>query len=211
MQIKQIKGLPIGTEVVVSSKYIGHHVRPQEKTPETITERNCSVGKLVSYDTYRESHYKSDTATHHDWVISTDESVKRFLIQFDTLQKPVFAIIPSKDIICTKTEAEPRWAQQRLAKAKEQETKNAIDKAIADIEEKRKASDIALKTAVRANLIDLFGANFEGKGIKEGWNIRTTSKTIEKDGQFIGVLENTGTVEIPVDHFLRMVERFANQ
>jgi hypothetical protein len=213
MLSKQILALPLGTELVVSSRYLGHRVAHKDnKTVDRIREHDAHIGTLYAYDTYEESHYRSNTDHHSDWTKSTNDRTKRFLLKFqDTAGSDVFAIIPVQDIICLKSEVEPRWAQERIERAEAKAQADRILEAEKAVEEKRKLTEESIKEAVHNSLLDLFGADYSNKGVRTGY-IRTYSRVnTGPDGQLITRLENNGDVEIPVDLFLRMVERFASE
>jgi hypothetical protein len=213
MLSKQILALPLGTELVVSSRYLGHRVAHKDnKTPERIKEHDAHVGTLYAYDNYEESHYRSNTDHHSDWTKTTTDRTKRFLLKFkDTAGSDVWAIIPVQDIIATKVEVEPRWAQERTERAIAQAEADRIAQAQQAIEEKRKLTEESVKEAVHTSLLELFGADYSNKGVRIGY-IRTYSRVnAGPDGQLTTKLENGGDIEIPVDLFLRMVERFASE
>ena len=213
MLSKQILALPLGTELVVSSRYLGHRVAHKDnKTVDRIREHDANIGTLYAYDTYEESHYRSSTDHHSDWTKSTNDRTKRFLLKFqDTAGSDVFAIIPVQDIISTKVEVEPRWAQERIERAEAQAQADRISQAEKAIEDKRKLQEQNMRSAVESTLTEMFGLDYSGKGVRTGY-LRTYSRISNgPDGQLITKLENSGDVEIPVDLFLRMVERFANQ
>lgn len=213
MLSKQILALPLGTELVVSSRYLGHRVAHKDnKTVDRIKEHESHVGTLYSYDTYEESHYRSNVDYHSDWTKSTNDRTKRFLLKFqDTAGSDVFAIIPVQDIIALKSEVEPRWAQERIERANAQAEATRIAEAEKAVEDKRKLTEQNVRQAVQTSLSELFGADYADKGVREGY-IRTHSKvTAGPDGQLTTRLVNAGDIEIPVDLFLRMVERFASE
>jgi hypothetical protein len=213
MLSKQILALPIGTELVVSSRYLGNRTSHKDnKTVDRIREHEANVGTLYSYETYEESYYRSGTDWHSDWTKSTNDRTKRFLLKFqDSAGSEVWAIIPVQDIISTKVEVEPRWAEERIQRAEAQAQADRISQAEKAIEDKRKLQEENIRHAVESSLTEIFGVGFSDRGIRTGY-LRTYSRvTTNPDGQLITKLENVGDVEIPVDLFLRMVERFASE
>lgn len=214
MESKRIINLPLGTELVVSSRYVGGNrvAHKDNKTADRIPEHLANVGTLVSHDTYTESYYRSSTPNHSDWAKTTGDRTKRFMVKFqDNLGNEVYAIIPAQDIICPKADVVVRWAQEgaeRLAKQAEELRQQEATKAI---EERRKANEDNVKQAVHTNLVELFGINYRERGVRDGY-IRTYSDAkLQTDGTYIGVLRNSGDIEIPVDLFLQMVHRFSEQ
>lgn len=214
MESKKIIALPIGTELVVSSRYVGGNrvAHKDNKTVDRIPEHLANIGTLVSYDTYCESYYRSNIPSHSDWGKTTTDRTKRFMVKFqDSAGSDVYAIIPAQDIICPKADVVARWAEEgaeRLIKEAESQRQLEATKAI---EERRKVTEENLKHAVNSALIELFGANYYDRGIRTGY-IRTYSDAkAQPDGSFIGVLRNIGDIEIPVDLFLQMVQKFSEQ
>ena len=212
MITKDILKTPLGTELVVSSRVIGRHTNKANKNPEQIREHEASIGQLVSHDTYEESYYKSNLPSHTDWRVSTSDRTKRFIIKFqDTAGSDVFAVIAGADIICAKSEVTVRWAQENAERTQAEQERERKAEAERAVEEKRKATEDALKGAVKANLQELFGANWDDLGIRASYLRTYSDAKLQADGTYLGVLRNSGEVEIPVDLFLKMVHKFSEQ
>lgn len=212
MESKKIIALPLGTELVVSSRYVGGNrvSHKDNKTVDRIRRGEANIGTLASHDTYAESYYRSNTDTHSDWTKTNTDRTKRFMVKFqDTHGSDVYAIIPAQDIVCLKSDVEVRWAQEeaeRLVKQAEAEKQLEAERAV---EARRKATEENLKQAINSNLIELFGANYADRGVRTGY-IRTYSEAkLQSDGSYLGVLRNSGDIEIPVDLFLQMVQKFS--
>ena len=212
MITKDILKTPLGTELVVSSRIIGRHTHKAQKNPEQIRQHESAIGTLASYDTYGESYYKSSTPSHSDWAITTSDRTKRFLVKFqDSAGSDVFAIISGADIICPKSEVSARWANEEAQRTQAEQERERKAEAERAVEEKRKATEDALKGAVRANLQELFGPNWDDLGIRASYLRTYSDAKLQADGTYLGVLRNSGEVEIPVDLFLKMVHKFSEQ
>lgn len=214
MESKKLINLPLGTELVVSSRYVGGNrlAHKDNKTADRIPEHLSNIGTLVSYDTYCESYYRSSTPTHSDWAKITTDRTKRFMLKFqDSQGSDVYAIIPAQDIICPKADVVVRWAEEGAVRQAKQAEELRQQEATKAIEERRKATEDNVKQAVHTNLVELFGINYKERGVRDGY-IRTYSDAkLQPDGTYLGVLRNSGDIEIPVDLFLQMVHRFSEQ
>lgn len=212
MITKDILKTALGTELVVSSRILGKHCNKAEKNAERIHQSDTHIGKLVSYSTYNESYFKSPTQTHSDWSVVTSDRTKRFLLEFkDNSGNDLYAIISGADIICPKVQVEARWAQEAVLRAQQSAERDQIAEAERQMEEKRKSTELTLRSAVESTLVELFGANWHDKGVRGGY-VRTQSEVKRGlDGNLVSTLRNTGDIEIPVDLFLKMVHRFSEQ
>ena len=213
MESKKLINLPLSTELVVASRYLGGQTPHKDsKTVDRIREYSANIGTLVSYDTYSESYYRSSTPSHSDWTKTTSDRTKRFMVKFqDSQGSDVYAIIPAQDIICTKADVVVRWAEERAEREAKLAEEQRQQEATRAIEERRKATEDNVKQAVHTNLVELFGINYKDRGVRDGY-IRTYSDAkLLPDGTYVGVLRNSGDIEIPVDLFLHMVHRFSEQ
>jgi len=206
MLTKDIKALPVGTELVVTSKIIRRSAPKDKRAPHNIRETDAHIGTLVSYDTYRETYYHSQTPYSPDFVITTQDKVKRFLIKFVTSAgTDSYYVIPTADIICTKAEVEKRWEEERLAKQVEEAQRNRKAEAERAVEDRRKATEENLRQAVHAVLTETLGANWQDKRVRAGYLRTMTNVHEDSNGNLTTTFTNTGDVELPVDLFLRMV------
>lgn len=214
MESKKITALPLGTELVVSSRYVGGNrvAHKDNKTVDRIPEHLANIGTLVSYDTYCESYYRSSTPSHSDWAKITTDRTKRFMVKFqDSAGSDVYAIIPAQDIICPKADVVVRWAQESAERTQAEQERARKAEAEQAVEAKRRATEEALKSAINSNLQELFGANYYDLGVRTSYLRTYSDAKLQEDGTYVGVLRNSGEVEIPVDLFLRMVHKFSEQ
>jgi hypothetical protein len=209
MQTKDILKLPLGVDIVACNPHA--YVHQSAKNADSLPEGKALVCQLVNYNTYMDTNWSDVDPNSPRFVKTNSDKTKRFLVKFtDSAGADAYRVIQARDIIALKSDMEVKWAE---ARAKEAETlaKGAkIREAEVAIELRRQAEEKALLEAVSANLVDLFGVNYERLGVDKNWIRVRSNVSLDDDGNAIAKLETTGRVDIPVELFLRMVERFAN-
>jgi hypothetical protein len=210
MLTKDILKTPLTTELVVANPH--SYVHRSDKNAENLPQSKALVGVLAGYDTYADTNWTDSTPDSPRFVKTTAEKTKRFLFKFqDNTGQDVYRVISAVDVIAPKSEMNVRWAEASQREAEKNAQRQKIAEAEQAMEAKRKAEEQSIQHAVASNLVELFGNNWEQLGIDMNW-IRVTIETnLDDQGNAISKLKRSGRIDIPVDHFLRMVQRFADQ
>ena len=209
MLTKDILKLSLTTEMVVANP--NSYVHRSDCNPQNMPEHKALVGTLVGYDTYENTNWSDYTATSPRFTKTTSDKTKRFLFKFqDGTGQDVYRVIQAKDVIAPKSVMETRWAQVRQQRSEEEARNAKIREAEQALEAKRRVEEASIKEAVASNLVDLFGNNWEQLGVDMNWIRVNIDTTLDAQGTPIAKLRTSGRVDIPVDLFLRMVQRFAD-
>ena len=210
MLTKDILKTPLTTELV--AVHPNSYIHRSSKNANDLPENKALVGKLVGYDTYYESNYTDPDPYSPRFQKSTSEKTKRFLMEFlDPAGTSYYRVIPAIDIIAPKSQMEARWAEVKVIEAEQSAQRQKIAEAEQAVEQKRRAEEESLKHAVSSNLVELFGTNWEQLGVDMHWVRVKSSAVVDPQGAVSTKLSYEGRVDIPVQLFLRMVQRFADQ
>lgn len=209
MQSKDIIRQPLTTEWVIA--HPNAYVHRQYKSVHDLPENKALVVTLADYNTYADTNYTSDQPHHPSFVQVTTDRTKRFKVKYvDGSGNTVYRIVPASEFVGQKHELEARWAEARIEYAKANAERLKREEAEKAIELKRRATEANLQESVHSALADLFGESWNAKGVRAGYIRVQTVLNADANGNPVASLRNSGDVEIPVDLFLRMVERFAN-
>lgn len=208
MQSKDIIKQPITTEWVVA--HPNAYVHKSERTPTLIPEKKSVVVQLVNTQTYEASSHSWTDATHPTFKTTNADRTKRFLVKYtDHAGTDIYRIIDAKDFIATKAVVETAWAVRRVEEAKADALRQAQQAEETRLYEQAKASEDAVRQAVKENVLALFGP-VEAEQVSTSWISATVKTTQQPDGTVKGRVATSGDVRIPVDLFLRLAERLAN-
>jgi len=207
MQTKDIISFPLGTEFVVA--HPNAYVHKSERKPETISERKSLIVKLHSTNTYTESNHQHTDANHPSFRPTTTEKVKYFLVTYLNGTDTWYRTVKAQDFIGTKSQVEQAWVVAR-AEAETKRLKQEQEQAVIEsLRAQAEAVEEAMQVAVKENAIAMFG-NVVGEQVGSPWIRAGVEVVTQPDGTLKGKIEASGEVRIPVEHFLRLAERWAN-
>lgn len=205
MQTKDIVSQPLSTEWAVVSP--NAYVRKGAVTSKLVTRRETYKAKLVSYNTYEQTHCISDNVNDPRFVQTTSDRTKRFLMATtDEAGTVRYWVCPASNFVDLYSNMEASWSTAEAEQAKkeaEKATKDAIRfQAIAQAESRKDA----IVESINENVKALLGhAGY--MGYRSDICIEGDWKQAE-DGSLTYEPRLEGTVILRYDQFMRLVEKF---